>query len=390
MPLLNITFWVLIGFIAGWTFHAFQNDKFPRIMNDSIPLVLDNINSSRTNNQLEQQKEPPATQAMEQFNQALYKDPPRKVISLYQQAARIDRNYAQQMRRQLLVRIFRLIQQRQYSAAQDLLNAYLDFDAYDSEALLLQAQLYDSFGLPMQALENAYDAKIYNPENTNSQQLDLLILKIFSEYEKLLLSQNNWQALISLYDLAIRKDVSDNQAYYYYKRAQAQFKAGTYYEALSSVSQVLNHPEWDKRAYRLHKTIERFSVDEGAVAVPVEREDGNKFLVTTTINENIKARMLIDTGATISVLKKSFVIKNGLSITDAEPLLVVTASDVIETKKIELSSLGIEAVKLNDVSVSVTEMPDDFSPDGLLGMDFLGKFEFSLDQEELLLYLFSS
>ena len=389
MPLLNIAFWILIGFIVGWGFHAFQTKELPYIMaSDTLPTVSRYPIPSDSN--LSRQKKEIVVQTEDEFDQALYRDKPEKLISLYQQAVRINKERAQRMRQQLLGRIFRLIQQKHYSAAQDLLNAYLNFNAYDSEALLLQAQLHDLFGLPLQALENAYDAKIYGQENTNSQQIDLLILKIFSEYEKLLFNQNNWQPLIFLYDLAIKKDVGANQAYYYYKRAQAQFKTGAYHEALASLSQILNHPEWDKKARRLHKMIEKFLAGEGAVAVPVQREEGNKFLVTAVINESIKARMLIDTGASITMLKKSFAVENKLSVAEAEPLLVLTISNVLKTEKVKLSSLGVDGIKLSDINISIAEMPDDFRPDGLLGMDFLGEFEFSLDQEELLLYLFSS
>ena len=42
-----------------------------------------------------------------------------------------------------------------------------------------------------------------------------------------------------------------------------------------------------------------------------------------------------------------------------------------------------------DMPVGVTEMPEEFLPDGLLGMDFLSQFEFNLDQENLVLYLYS-
>lgn len=397
MPLLNITFWFLAGLIVGWFIASSQDDGFSDITKSALrdqsaqnseitrPVA---VNNTKIENDYIEDNNKNNIIVIEQFEESLQGDS-EKAIVIYQQEVRAGSELRKPMRDRLIARIIRLIRLNQYKDAQQLIEKYLDTNAYDAEVLALQAQLYDIEGRHLEALANAYDAKIYGDQSIEEETINQLINKILEEYEKQLIEKKDWDALVALYSLAVEKDYSELQASYYYKLARAQFKLGDYHTALANLNQIIGHPLWNRKALYFQQTIEKFIEGDGIVAIPIKLVDPHKFLVIATINDTVEAELLIDTGASISVLRENFVVVAELDIKDEEPLSLTTVSDTVEARTIKLDSFGIDEIKLADMPVGVTEMPEDFLPDGLLGMDFLSEFEFNLNQEDLTLYLYS-
>ncbi|MBC6414455.1 MAG: clan AA aspartic protease [Chromatiales bacterium] len=397
MPLLNIAFWFLAGMIVGW-FLATTPDSDRDYIAQSITKNQSKQNIARiqsattegneiANVPIEDYNETDII-VIEQFEESLQEDQKQAVI-IYQQEVRTGNDIAQQMRNRLIARIVALMRSNQYEEAQQLITAYLDSNAYDTEVLVLQARLYQIVGRHLEALGNAYDAKIYGDQSVEGQAIDELITEILDEYEQQLTEKRDWDALATLYGLVVEKDYSELQSSYYYKLAHAQFKLSDYYTALASVSQIVGHPLWNRKALYLQNNIEKFIEGEGIVAIPIELTEPHKYIIIATINDTIEAELLIDTGASLSVLREKFVDDVELPIKDEEPLTLTTASDTVEARTIKLDSFGIGDVKFADMAIGVTKMPDDFLPDGLLGMDYLSEFQFNLDQEALTLYLYS-
>lgn len=399
MPLLNITFWFLTGLIAGWLLATAQDDGIETIINKSavgdkpvqdleinrtVVADADEIESGYIETEDQNNRV-----VIEQFEKSLQQDS-KEAVTIYRQEVRVGSGLSERIRSRLIARIVRLIQLRRYQDAQQLVSEFLDTaDAYDAEVLMLQAQLYHILARYLEALSKAYDAKIYGDQNIEQETINRFIAETIDEYEKQLVDKKEWDALVALYSLVVEKDYSEHQSSYYYKLAQAQFKLGDYYNASASLSQIIGHPLWHRKAQYFQQTIEKFIAGDGIIAIPVKRIDPHKFLVIATINDAIEAELLIDTGASLSVIKEKFVEEIELPVKDEEPLKLTTVSDVVEARTIKLDSFGINEVKFADMSIGVTEMPEGFLPDGLLGMDFLSKFEFNLDQEALTLYLYS-
>ena len=396
MPLLNITFWFLAGLIVGWFLATAQDDGFDNMMS----LLPDNTEQNREAPQIAAFGDDTAENiyteddtnnnsiVIEKFESAI-KESNQEAILIYNQELRVGSDFTKQMRSRLIARMVRLIRLRRHQDAQQLITAYLDSNAYDSEVLVIQAQLNNILERHFDALGNVYDAKIYGDRSIEEKTIDQFIDKTLIEYEKLLIEKKEWDSLVALYTLVVEKDYSERQSLYYYKLSQAQFKLGDYYNALASLSQIVGNPLWNRKAQYFQLTIEKFIDGDGIVAIPVKYIEPHKFLVVVTINDTVEAELLIDTGASLSVLRQKFIDEVELPVKGEEPLTLTTVSDVVDARTIKLDSFGISDIQFADMSVGVTEMPDDFVPDGLLGMDFLSKFEFNLDQEDLTLYLYS-
>ena len=396
MPLLNIAFWFLAGLIVGWLLATAHDGNFEDAVSALPNKVVQNMeiaqlatsDDNKTTSVYTEDDSEYNDIALEKFKESLSENSQEAVL-IYQQELRSGGDFSKQMRSRLIARMVRLIRLYRYQDAQQLIGAYLDANAYDSEVLVLQAQLNNILELYLEALGNVYEAKIYGDRSVEEETINQLIDKILTEYEKLLIEKQDWNSLVSLYSLVVEKDYSDRQPSYYYKLSQAQFKLGDYYTALASLSQIAGHPLWNRKAQYFQRTIEKFIEGDGIIAIPVKYIKPHKFLVIATINDTTEAELLIDTGASLSMLRQKFIDKVELPVKDEKPLMLTTVSDVVEASSIKLDSFGIDEIKFADMSIGVTEMPEDFVPDGLLGMDFLSKFEFNLDQEALTLYLYS-
>lgn len=123
----------------------------------------------------------------------------------------------------------------------------------------------------------------------------------------------------------------------------------------------------------------------GGITVPV-RFAGRAAIVSALLNHNVNASLIIDTGATVTVISRR--LANNLSIRPTGTMLGHTVGGPIAAPVARLASLKIGAAEVNELSVIVHDFSPNPSIDGLLGMDFLGQFQVSLDSQKQLLGLF--
>jgi len=134
------------------------------------------------------------------------------------------------------------------------------------------------------------------------------------------------------------------------------------------------------------------SLDEDLERHEVEfAEHRQGIVVTADINGKQTARLLVDTGASLTVI--SCAIATGLGI-DTDELkqsitLVLADGSTTSAKFILLDSVSVGEVKAPNVSAAVIEEAPSPGVDGLLGMSFLNNFSFSIDAEKQKL-IFSS
>jgi hypothetical protein len=122
----------------------------------------------------------------------------------------------------------------------------------------------------------------------------------------------------------------------------------------------------------------------GVTNVPV-RFAGRAAIVTALLNNNVNASLILDTGATVTVISRR--IASLLSLRLSGNMTGHTVGGPISAPVARLGSLKIGTAEVSELSVIV----HDFSPhpgiDGLLGMDFLGQFQIRLDSQKQLLGL---
>lgn len=109
-------------------------------------------------------------------------------------------------------------------------------------------------------------------------------------------------------------------------------------------------------------------------------------LVNAVVDNKINLKLVLDTGASLVILRKSLADGLGLDLDNLKPDTQTVLADgtVCQAKHIELYSLKIGDWELKnvDAAILVEDTKEDQLGDGLLGMSFLGHFNFKIDQKE--------
>ncbi|HEY7322826.1 MAG TPA: retroviral-like aspartic protease family protein [Candidatus Binatia bacterium] len=120
------------------------------------------------------------------------------------------------------------------------------------------------------------------------------------------------------------------------------------------------------------------------ITVPVLM-DGASVIVPVTFNGSLKAKLALDTGATVTVVSRR--IANALALSPLGMTRVGTVAGIITVPLVRLGSLNAGEAQVRDLVVSVHDFSTDPHVEGLLGLDFLRHFHFSLDTRRSLMVL---
>ena len=123
-------------------------------------------------------------------------------------------------------------------------------------------------------------------------------------------------------------------------------------------------------------------------AVPVERL-GSILVVMATLNDSTQARLIVDTGASQTIISRRLAIELGLSSTAyATHVLLHTASGSVQVDAVILDAIRIGGAELRNSQVLIHDLPDlPFTVDGLLGLSFLEAYQITLDSSRGELHL---
>ncbi len=116
-------------------------------------------------------------------------------------------------------------------------------------------------------------------------------------------------------------------------------------------------------------------------------EGQNSMLADCVINENTKATLLIDTGASVCMFSKKLGDELGIDTTDPKFRTTVQVADgrSVPAFYTKLKSLRLQHVEAKDVEavILLEDLPAGASyKDGLLGMSFLGRYSTRIDYSQ--------
>ena len=119
------------------------------------------------------------------------------------------------------------------------------------------------------------------------------------------------------------------------------------------------------------------------ITVPITKIGGS-MVVQVTLNDSVDAHLIVDTGATMTVLSYDVGIELGLlSGSDVSLNTVNTAGGSVQVSMSNLESLQVGAAHVANVAVAIHDLPDGISGvSGLLGMSFLKNFKVTLDADQ--------
>ncbi len=162
--------------------------------------------------------------------------------------------------------------------------------------------------------------------------------------------------------------------------------------ALPVLAQIENHHSLGRRARELIETVLAETELPPIAAIPLRRM-GNQFVVSVRLDGRRSAALMIDTGASTSVVDPSILQDLGYDL-GGRMTRFSTAGGVVLAPMISIRSLAvgdkvIEPIVVGALNLDSGQRKSENGVDGLLGMDFLRHFEFSIDQQQAVLNLLS-
>lgn len=156
------------------------------------------------------------------------------------------------------------------------------------------------------------------------------------------------------------------------------------YQAQYHALMAVNDPQAQERAENLLAKLNSGSLPK-ELAIPLERF-GNQFVMVVSIEGN-PARLLLDTGASLSGLSSVYLARYPWLLKDSRPIRLNTAAGTQDSVLFTVTNLGFGSVNFTRHMLARLPMDGGTDFDGLLGVDILGRFDFVIDQDQALLKL---
>ena len=174
--------------------------------------------------------------------------------------------------------------------------------------------------------------------------------------------------------------------------AELEYTSRNYSHVEQLLSTLLYHPEFSLKSEALIQKTQhqKDMIENGIVTVPVEKS-GDHYIVSAVINRQESVKLIIDTGATLTILSPQVIRDLGLRLDEVDQYMdFSTANGIVQAPIVMLDSVRIQNHLVNDLKVGVLSVfpqgeNSEFS--GLLGMNFLNQFAFFIDQKNSTLEL---
>ncbi len=118
---------------------------------------------------------------------------------------------------------------------------------------------------------------------------------------------------------------------------------------------------------------------EGTI-IPLVPDGQGHLLAEVLINGKIHASLVVDTGSPVVMLTSAFIQKLGLDLSQSNEGYVEVLNGKYKAAAVSLNSVKLGGIQAQDVSAAVLLEDSKGIKDGLLGLSFLSKFHFTLDQ----------
>jgi clan AA aspartic protease (TIGR02281 family) len=276
-----------------------------------------------------------------------------------------------------------LIQQKLFTHAENSISAYLSFQSDDSDFLYQQVDLYWQQKLPLLAIRYAYEVQYHVFNEVENRAVVNYARQLVQQQVDVLITNNLWLELRSLIEEVLLFDSQNPNLQWLLVRAQYQL--GEFEYARNAIEPLLNQPNYKIKAQALLAEIE--TALREPQSIPLSRQ-GEHFIVQALINDTFNVSLMLDTGASISLLSEPAF--EGLSryseVVYVKDLQLNTAGGIITASIYQVDQFTIQDYIINDFIFAVSPYVSEGN-DGLLGMNYLSAFDFYIDQNNSLLIL---
>lgn len=305
-----------------------------------------------------------------------------EAIEWYANQSRIE-GRAEAARRRINQHVRARQQQNEIAGAVNLLKLLItQLPLAFSERMALAA-LYNVQRQFYEALKVLFDTLAVASSATELTQLDQLIQQTVNTAQDSM-SADDVNAHIELYQFLIAQRASHTP--YYIELAAWLIKASRLDAAMAPLNVVQNDPFVGDVAQKMMLDIEAQRQRQLETPVALLR-NGSHFIVEASLNHS-EVRLLLDTGASLTVLSREVARALGLRAIDAQQTVTInTANGTTEAQLYRVESIVVGAFDVSPIDIAVVDQLAIEGASGLLGMNFLEHFDFRIDQEHAELFL---
>ena len=386
----------LLIFVAGWGLSWFTyNDPGKDPLHSAQPVIntpSKSVNSERSATELTSMEHV----QVDDISSLLLRDEFEAVVTRYESLQfQLDDKAAADARNKILSHASQLVAEFRFSLAEQLLQRFLIATFRDVEARMLLARVYLGELDVSAAIDQLYEARGHAYRPIMLQQITSQIRSTVAEQAASLKGNNDQSALLTLYQQLTQ--LEPDYAPWFIGLAASQIALEDKEAARRSLLLVLQDPDVGAQAQVMlaELTIASPGIDDtrprdssaGVVGIALHRR-GNHFIVDASPASNRNIQLLIDTGASLTMLKADVFEHLGIPYTDSgRSGIFNTANGQVRAPIYILDFLAVGDWQVNQLEVGVLPGFGGSDIDGLLGMNFLSHFQFFIDQNEAVLRL---
>jgi len=275
------------------------------------------------------------------------------------------------------------LKNKQYAAIEDSIDAFLGYSPDDLDFLFLVVELKLAKQQVLEAVKKAFSLQYHTFDIDLQQQSITYAEELVRQEFKRLNRLSSWFELAQFAEEVLSIDANNLEAQW--ALAQAQFQQGKFENAVENLNSLLDKPNYQVKANHLLKNIQLAL--QRPVMVPLTRR-GEHFIVEGVINNRFSVELLIDTGASISLLSQT-VFDELLTYTQVKyinDIVLNTAGGEVSSSIYEVEEFELAGYRVKNLKFAVSPLMN-LDNKGLLGMNFLRLFDFHIDQTNNVLSL---
>jgi clan AA aspartic protease (TIGR02281 family) len=296
-------------------------------------------------------------------------------------------------RTRILSHARRLIADQRLSSAEQLLQLFLIAAYRDVEARALLAEAYYGHKDFRAAIDQLYESRGYAYRPDMLERINWRIRSIVTEQTESLKHSNNHSSLLALYQHLTQ--LEPDHAPYFIELAAVQLAFDDREAARRSLLLVSQDPDVGSHAQAMLTELHLTGMQDAEPPVPLTEvagiplhRSGHHFLVDARPNNARSIRLLIDTGASLTILTPDTLERLGIHYTNTGRTNVfTTANGLVRAPVYILDALSVGDWQVSRLEIGVLDLAGGSGIDGLLGMNFLQHFQFYIDQNDALLRL---
>jgi clan AA aspartic protease (TIGR02281 family) len=256
--------------------------------------------------------------------------------------------------------------------SESLLNALLNQTPYSIELLTLQIE----YLINSEQIQSAIIALLeLHPLLSQSQQnaVDDRLAILTKTQLHTLTKQQRWPIIIEKTQIWL--DYKNDNASFLYPLAYAYYQQNDLISAQAAINRMPSNHRLKTQVHTLQTLINKAQSKDNYITLTPY---GAHYLISTKINNNLATELMIDTGASVTSLSTNIVEKISPQPLYLGDVTVNTANGQIIAKRYQIESFKIgEQIIYGFEVLSIENMRGQ----GLLGMDFLSRFKFNINQQ---------